>query len=140
MKKIIGFTSVLFICFAFNFSSKNQNSGIKFEHISFAKALEIAKAKDKIIFIDAYTSWCGPCKRMAATSFKEENVAKLYNSRFINLKIDMESSPDGPEIARMYKVKAYPTLLFIKPNGKLAKSVVGFQTGEKLISIGSGLD
>lgn len=140
MKRIVGLLSVLFICFAFNFSSKRQDNGIKFTPVSFAKALEIAKEKDKIIFIDAYTSWCGPCKRMAATSFKEENVGKLYNSKFINLKIDVEQSPDGPEIARLYKIKAFPTLLYIKPNGKLEKSIVGFQTGEKLISIGMDVD
>ena len=93
----------------------------------------------KLIFLDAYTDWCGPCKKMSAHTFTDANVAKLFNSKFINLKIEMEKNPIGPEIARKYSVRAYPSLLFIDGDGKIVKYVVGYQTPDQLIAIGKSL-
>jgi thioredoxin 1 len=123
-----------------NSLQSTNNEGIKFKHISLNEAkIEAIKTK-KIIFIDAYTSWCGPCKKMAATSFQDSNVSEIYNSKFINLKVDMEKDADGIEIAKMYKVQAYPTLLYIDQDGKLIKSIIGFQTADRLISVANSLE
>ncbi|MFN5912607.1 MAG: thioredoxin family protein [Bacteroidota bacterium] len=115
-------------------------AGIKFKTIPLEKAKEMAAEKDKLIFIDAYTSWCGPCKRMAATSFQEAEVGKIFNDRFVNLKIDMEQDADGPEVARLYKVRAYPTLLVIDSKGKLIKQGVGFMTADQLIAFANSIE
>jgi thioredoxin 1 len=109
-----------------------QQGGIEFKQISLEQAQKEAQKSNKIIFIDAYASWCGPCKKMAATSFKDEGVGEIFNKQFINLKIDCEKDADGPEISRRYKISAYPTLLFIDADGKLKKQIVGFQTPERL--------
>lgn len=143
MKKIVGISVLAMLTMAFiidNNTTSKPNGGIKFLNISLEKAKEIADKSDKIIFIDAYTSWCGPCKKMAATSFQDENVAELFNSKYINLKIDVENDPDGTEIIKMYKVQAYPTLLFINGRGKLVKSLVGFQTADRLVAIANSMD
>ncbi|MES2589149.1 MAG: thioredoxin family protein [Bacteroidota bacterium] len=113
--------------------------GIEFKTMTLEEAKKEANATGKIIFIDCYTEWCGPCKRMAATAFVDESVGKLFNSKFINLKIEMEKNADGPELARTYSVKAYPTLIFIDGNGKLTKSVVGMQTAEQLLAVGKSI-
>ena len=76
---------------------------------------------------------------MAATSFKNKEVGEVYNKQFINLKIDCEKDTDGPELARMYKVKAYPTLLVIDGNGKLIKEVVGMQMEDGLLALANSL-
>lgn len=109
--------------------------GISFDKMSFEKAKKEAKKTGKLIFIDAYTDWCGPCKRMAATSFKDPKVGDLYNKSFINLKIEMEKNPEGPEIARLYGVKAYPTLLIVNGNGDLVKQSIGMKTSDQLIAL-----
>lgn len=119
--------------------TKRVASEIEFVALTYAQAIAKAKETGKLVFIDAYTSWCGPCKRMAATGFKEQNVADLFNSKFINLKVEMEKSEDGPQIAQMFGVRAYPTLLFVNGDGKLVKSVVGYQTGPQLLGIGKSL-
>jgi thiol:disulfide interchange protein len=98
-----------------------------------------AKTNKQLIFIDAYASWCGPCKIMAATSFRNTEVGAMYNKKFINIKIDVEKDPDGPEIARMYKIRAYPTLLIIDSDGKLIKTVLGLQTEERLIAFANSV-
>jgi thioredoxin 1 len=115
------------------------DGGIAFQSMTLDEAMKEAKKTGKIIFIDAYTEWCGPCKKMAATSFMDSKVASTFNSKFINLKIEMEKNADGPDVARMYGVKAYPTLIFIDGDGKLKKSVIGFQTADQLLAIGKAL-
>lgn len=136
---LVGILTMAFLSNKSN-SSVKPFGGIKFINLPLERAKVEAKNSGKIIFIDAHTSWCGPCKQMAATSFQNEKVAELYNSKYINLKIDVEKDPDGLEIAKMYKIKAYPTLLFINGDGKLVKSVVGFQTVDKLISLANSIE
>jgi thiol-disulfide isomerase/thioredoxin len=90
--------------------------GITFEHGNFAAVCAKAKAEKKLVFIDVYTSWCGPCKYMAATVFKKDNVGQYFNSQFINFKIDAEKG-EGKALAAKYKVQFYPTYLFIDDKG-----------------------
>jgi len=116
-----------------------SEEGIKFESMSLKQAKALAKEQGKIIFIDSYTSWCGPCKLMAKNEFVNADLGKLYNSKFINLKIDIEKDADGPEVARLYKIRAYPTLLYINGDGKLIKSMMGYQYANDLIAIGKSL-
>ena len=63
---------------------------IKFEESSFASILAKAKAEKKLVFMDAYASWCGPCKLMEKNVFTDKNVADFYNKNFVNARIDME--------------------------------------------------
>ncbi len=144
MKKIIGIFAFALVTMAFFMDNHNSEmkpaGGIKFLNISLEKAKELAEKSEKIIFIDAHTTWCGPCKKMAATSFQDQEVAEAFNSKYINLKVDIENDPDGQEIARMYKVQAYPTLLFINSRGKLLKTLVGFQTADKLAAVASTME
>lgn len=114
-------------------------SGIKFSKLTFAKAVKQAQATGKLIFIDVHTSWCGPCKEMAKTTFTDSEVGDVFNKRFINLKIDAEQDEDGPMISKAYTVTAYPTLLFINGEGKMVKKLVGKQSKEKLLAAVSSI-
>ncbi len=97
--------------------------GIEFNHISLEEALKKAKQEDKLIFIDFYTQWCGPCKMLAKNVFTHQKVGQLYNMQFINIKLDAEH--EGLEAARKYKVNAYPTLIFLNSQGDLVYKNVG---------------
>ncbi|MBB2151378.1 thioredoxin family protein [Pedobacter gandavensis] len=88
--------------------------GIEFEHSSWSEVLKKAKELNKPIFIDVYTSWCGPCKVMAAEVFTRPEIGAKYNKGFVNFKIDAEKG-EGIAIAQKYEVKSYPTYLFINP-------------------------
>lgn len=116
-------------------SKKTRQDGINFAHMKFSEALALAKKENKLVFIDAYTTWCGPCKLMARTVFTEKQVGDYYNSHFVNLKMDMETS-EGMFLAKQYSVQAYPTYLFIKPNGELVKRNMGATNSEKFIAFG----
>lgn len=112
-----------------------QTKHIQFNEGNFKTLMETARKENKLIFIDAYTTWCGPCKAMAKNVFTQDNVADYYNANFINAKIDMEKG-EGVQIAGQYSVNCYPNLLFIDGNGKLVHRSAGYQQGEEFIALG----
>lgn len=103
--------------------SFGQNRQIEFTH-DMEEAKILAKKHNKLIFVDAYTSWCGPCKWMAKNKFTNDTIADFYNTNFIAVKLDMEKGV-GVDFAKTYAVKVYPTLLFINAEGKLLHKSVG---------------
>ncbi len=128
------FLQTLVIIFIFNFAGFSQ--GIEFYKGDWKEALEIAKNEEKLIFVDAYAKWCGPCKRMAKTEFTKEEVGRFFNQNFINLKIDMEEKM-GREFGQQYPVSAYPTMMFLDGDGKVVKKVKGGRSGDALIEMGT---
>lgn len=99
------------------------SQGIEFKHITFEEALNKAKTDNKLVFIDFYTAWCGPCKTMSAYVFTNEMVGDAYNREFICIKLDAEK--EGLDAAKKYKVDAYPTLIFLNGEGELIYKKVG---------------
>lgn len=87
---------------------------INFEHGTWAQALEKATKENKLIFVDFYTQWCGPCLNMAEEVFVLPTVYSFYNTNFINAKIDAENG-EGIALAKKYRINSYPTYLFIDP-------------------------
>ena len=112
-----------------------QSSNIQFEEGNWQSILDKAKAQDKVIFLDAYTSWCGPCKMMSKDVFTHAEVSSFYNENFINAKIDMEKG-EGPALATNYKVRAYPTLLFIDGDGELVHQAIGYHNPKQFYQLG----
>ncbi|MDF2433132.1 MAG: thioredoxin 1 [Mucilaginibacter sp.] len=99
------------------------------------EALKQARLQNKYIFVDAYASWCGPCKMLKAITFNNEKVAAFYNSNFINVSIDMEKG-QGPALAAQWQLQAYPTLIIFNPKGQAVLGTVGFIKADDLIRFG----
>jgi thiol-disulfide isomerase/thioredoxin len=113
--------SFLFTCFFFLTTvvvAQDTSKGIKFTEGSLADLMKLSAAENKLIFIDAFTTWCGPCKRMAKDVFPDSTVGAFYNANFINAKIDMEKG-EGLEIASKYEVNSYPTYLYLNAGGEI---------------------
>lgn len=107
--------------------------GIKFVESNFKEALAQAEQEKKLLFMDCYTSWCGPCRLLANRVFINDSIGQFFNKHFVSLKVDMEKG-EGPALARQYGVKAYPTLLFIDPSTQeIVSQVVGFRTVKALL-------
>ena len=109
--------------------------GIEFFHGTWKEALAEAAKDDKLVFVDAYAKWCGPCKRMAKDVFTKAEVGQFYNENFINLKLDMEEM-DGVTFGHEYPVSAYPTLIFLNHKGELIKKSTGGKRAADLIELG----
>ena len=118
MKKTAILSFLFFAVIAFG-------QGIKFEEGNFKSLLAKAKKENKLIFIDAYAVWCGPCKLMVKNIFPLKPVGDYYNANFINAKIDMEKG-EGIDLAKKYNVKAFPTYLFINGDGEEVHRTLGY--------------
>jgi thioredoxin-related protein len=94
-----------------------------------------AKKENKMIFLDAYATWCGPCKNMDAETYKDQAVAAYYNANFINVKYDMEKG-EGKMLAQRFMVTAYPSLLFVDAAGLLLHKGLGFMESEDFVTLG----
>ena len=109
--------------------------GIQFFTGTWQQALDKAKKENKYIFLDAYASWCGPCKMMKNKTFSDKAVGDFYNKNFICIAIDMEKG-EGSALAKKYAVEAYPTLIYFKPDGKLIGKAMGFRKSKEFLEIG----
>ena len=127
--------SILFLVAFVTSISFAQNRSIEFEHGTFAETLAKAKKENKMIFIDCYTTWCGPCMWMAKNIFTNDTAADFYNKNFVNAKIDMEKG-EGIEIAKKYGIRAFPTLLYLSSDGTLLHRKCGAGSVKSFITDG----
>ena len=123
-------TLLLLLVPAFGFAT-----GIEFYHGTWDEALARAQAEEKLIFVDAYASWCGPCKRMAKNVFPQQEVGDFFNNNFIAMKYDMEK-PESKDFRKTHSVRAYPTLLFINGKNEVVAQAVGGKSADQLIAAG----
>ncbi|WP_316818654.1 thioredoxin fold domain-containing protein [Pedobacter nyackensis] len=109
--------------------------GIEFNHGSWAEIKARAKQENKLIFLDFYTVWCAPCKKMAMEVFPLPAAGAFYNKHFMNVKVDAEKG-EGIVLAKTYRPSGYPTLIFTDAEGKQLYRTTGAETAEELIKHG----
>ena len=126
---------VLVFCFSLNLAIAQD--GVQFiQDKTWEEVLSIAEKENKIVFLDAYTTWCGPCKKMSREVFPLAEVGDFFNDKFINVKMDMEKE-EGKKVARKYGIRAFPTLLFVNSDGDVVHRVAGFKSSEGLLQLGN---
>lgn len=135
MKKIL----LLFITlFLVSFTSSEKmvyKKGIDFFKGTYTEALAKAKEENKPVFLDVYASWCGPCKKLKKTTFKDEEVGEYFNKNFICVAIDGETE-EGKAILDKYRVRSYPTLIIADYEGNMRTKTTGFVKPHILINFG----
>ncbi len=100
-------------------------SAVSFRSLTLEAACVAAQAEGKIVLVDFYTTWCGPCKMLDRDTWTDAKVGELVNARAVALKLDAEK--EGRAAARRYAVAAYPTLLLLKPDGTELDRIVGYR-------------
>lgn len=111
-------------------------SSDKIEWMDYNEALALSKYKPKKIFIDVYTNWCGWCKRMDATSFKDARIVQYVNAHYYAVKLNAESGKtvtfNGKEITEttlatnVFGVTGFPTTVYLTPEEKVLQPIPGF--------------
>lgn len=132
MKRIL----ILILGMFLSLSTFAQDVGVKWETGTLQEALDKAKKNKKgpkLVFIDCYTDWCGPCKQVAKNIFPKKEAGDYFNKKFVNIKIDMEKG-EGIEISKKYSVRAYPTYLILDSDGnEVGRALGSTQTVEQMI-------
>lgn len=119
MKNIISGLFIFITIFGF------AQDEIQFQDLPFKDLVAKAKKENKLVFIDAYAAWCGPCKMMEKNVFNKKSVGDFYNKNFVNARIDMEKG-EGREVAQKFGVRSYPTYLFLNGDGELVSQNYGY--------------
>ena len=132
--KAAAWLCLLTVSFLAHNSANAQTKTIKFESGTWEEIKTKSARENKLIFLDAYASWCGICKRMEKNVFTDDTVADFYNTNFINARIDMESG-EGTVLAKHYNVNVYPTLLFIDGQGKVIHRAEGMHQAQEFLEL-----
>ncbi|MBQ5315067.1 MAG: thioredoxin [Oscillospiraceae bacterium] len=86
------------------------------------------KESDKVVLIDFWATWCGPCKMIAPII---EEIAEEFSDEVKVCKVNID---DEPSLATKFGITSIPTLLVIK-NGEVVKTSVGYIPKEKIIEL-----
>lgn len=116
-------------------ASNGTTSGIQFIESDWNKALDEAKKQHKLIFLDAYAAWCGPCKLLKKNTFPDKDAGDFFNENFISVAVDMEEGL-GPRLAEQFRVEAYPTLIIADESGREVAYTKGYMSAADLIEFG----
>lgn len=142
MRKIVAAVLLLLVILTTGFVACNEDitteeeitGGIEFFKGTWQQALEKANKEHKLVFLDAYASWCGPCKKMKHNVFTDTAVAAFFNKNFVNVAADMEHG-EGVNIADMFGIDSYPTLIFANGDGMQLGRKSGYHNPEELIAL-----
>ena len=115
--------------------------GLTWQHIK-----EKAKQENKYIFIDAYATWCVPCKKMDKEVYTNDTVGWYFNNKFISVKVQMDKTKndnaflqswynDAEAINKQYRVEGYPSFIFFSPEGMIVHKEMGYKTVKELVTI-----
>jgi thioredoxin-related protein len=146
---------LLFLAPQFVFSQNKlheANSPDGIQWMSFEDAVAKNQTEPRKIFMDVYTSWCGWCKRMDATTFKEQKVIDYLNKKFYAVKFDAETKDtirfSGHEFtfhsdwrsnelawSLMQGRMSYPTSLYLDEAVSLLSPVPGYLTPDQIMPI-----
>jgi thioredoxin len=111
---------------------EKKESGIQFIEQDWDKALKAAHDENKLIFLDIYATWCGPCKMLKQNTFTDSAVGEFFNKNFINISVDGEKGV-GPQLAQQYSIEGYPTLIVADETGKIILYTAGYIPADVLM-------
>lgn len=111
---------------------KAGDKGIVFIEQDWDKALKQAKTEKKLVFLDIYATWCGPCKLLKKNTFTDEKAAAFFNKNFVNVSVDGEKGV-GPQLAQKFSIQAYPSLIVADAEGNPVLYTMGYIDANTLI-------
>lgn len=101
-----------------------------FAKLSLPEALAKAGETKKVVMVDVFTTWCGPCKKLDAETWPDARVSAWLGEHAVAIKLDADREK---ETAKQHRIGAYPTLLFLKPDGTEIGRLVGFRPPETFL-------
>lgn len=109
-----------------------ENVGVKFIDKPLEELLLLAKQENKLVFIDCYSTYCGPCKAMLRKEFPKKEMGDYLNAEFISAKMNLDLG-DGPALSQKWDVHSFPTFLFMDSDGNILHRMMGYMTADQFI-------
>jgi len=122
--------------------------------MSFEQAVDRMEGKQKKLFIDVYTDWCGWCKKMDATTFSDPRVAEYLSENFYPVKFNAEQKEDITFNNYTFKFVAngrrgyhelaaallngklsYPSVVFLNEKYEIIQVLPGFRKADEFLKI-----
>lgn len=113
-------------------TAKKSGIGIEFIEDDWNTALLQAKEQNKLVFLDIYATWCGPCKMLKQYTFADTSVGNFFNNNFVNISVDGEKGV-GPQLAQKFSIEGYPSLIITDATGKPVLLTAGYMPAENLL-------
>ena len=107
--------------------------GLQFEN-KWEQAVEKATLENKLIFVDFYADWCGPCRYLEKEVFPQEEVGAYFNENYISVRVDAEKEEQA--LVKKMNIQAYPTLVFYSPGQEIIYRQEGALSAEELVTLG----
>ena len=151
MKNIL--ISFFILSVAFGQQKANaQTATNEIEWLTLEQAQKLNKKKPKLFLIDAYTDWCGWCKKMDASTYKDAAVVSYVNENFYAVKLNAEQRDSIEFNGKIYKYSPgmrsnevavellkgqmmYPTTIFLDKELKNLSVIPGYQSVSDMIKI-----
>lgn len=115
------------------YATIKKDGGITFIEQDWDKALKTAQSQNKLVFLDIYATWCGPCKMLKQYTFTDAKVGEFFNKNFINVSVDGEKGV-GPGLAEKFAIEGYPTLIVADASGKPVLVTAGYLPSDVLLN------
>ncbi len=105
---------------------------VEFQSMSLSEAVEQAQNENKLVFVDVYAEWCGPCKMLDKNIFPDETLGNKMNASFVSIKLDGDLEENWG-VRESFGITAYPTMLMIDPASGKNRKIEGYVDAESLL-------
>ncbi len=97
----------------------------------YKSALQRAAKEKKLVMVDLYADWCGPCRMLDRLTFTNADVQAALAKDFVAAKVNIEGSKENRELAVQLNTEAIPHIVFFDSSGKKLSEIVGFVPADK---------
>jgi thioredoxin-related protein len=98
-------------------------------------ALSRAKSENKLVMVDLYADWCGPCQAMDADVFNHDGVRKLLTNHFVSVKIDVDKGGRNAELANKFGTRSIPHIVFLDATGQRLQEFKGYVPASEFVAV-----
>ena len=99
---------------------------------SYEEGMVLSKIEKKKVFLHFYADWCGFCRKMANTTFKDSSLINYLNENYMPIMVNTDREP---QTAGSYGVAGLPTTVFLTEKGEPIYTVPGYIATDPLMSM-----